>query len=128
MTFIKYVFSSLSSCALDLGLFALFCRLFRGRVIAYAALATMIARVISAIYNYCINYKIVFKSTERVSTSGVKYFALASVQMALSAALVTAGVFALPGIPETAVKLPVDTILFFISYMVQHKYIFLGSD
>ena len=37
------------------------------------------------------NYKVVFKSSEKVRTSGIKYVVLAAVQMSLSAVLVSGG-------------------------------------
>lgn len=122
--FLKYLFASLSSCAIDLVLFALFCNLLRGKFSGYVALSTVLARVISALYNYFMNYKMVFDSRQNVGVSGTKYFLLALVQMSLSALLVTAGSGLLPFLPEVAVKAVVDTVLFFISYKVQQKYIF----
>ena len=126
--FAKFIVSSLSSCALDLALFTLFCGVLKNRIIGYAAAATVLARVISAISNYCINHRVVFRSTEKVSTSAARYFALAVIQAGLSAAFVTWGITLLPSAPETAVKLAVDTVLFVISYIVQHKFIFLRRD
>jgi putative flippase GtrA len=109
---------------IDLVLFAVFCRILKGKTPAYIAFSTVLARVISAIYNYLVNYKLVFGSKQKVAVSGLKYFVLAVAQMSLSALLVTAGSAFLPALPEVAVKVVVDTILFFISYKVQQKYIF----
>ena len=49
--FIKFSASSLSSAVIDLFLFAVFCRLLDGRVPAYIAVSTVLARVLSASYN-----------------------------------------------------------------------------
>ena len=122
--FLKYIFASFSSCIIDLVLFAVFCNILKGRTAAYIGFSTVLARVISAVYNYLVNYKLVFGSKKKVAVSGMKYFILAIVQMSLSALLVTAGSSLLPFIPEVAVKAVVDTVLFFISYKVQQKYIF----
>ena len=127
----KYIFSSISSCLIDLALFALLCSLMRGKVTGYVAISTVLARVVSGIYNYLITYLVVFKSKEKISTSGMKFLVLAIVQMSLSAALVTGFCSLLPGAPEIAVKAVVDVILFFISFTIQQKYIFgkgRGSD
>lgn len=122
--FIKYLISSLSSFVIDITLFALFCSLFKGKVIPYIAAATVCARIVSAAWNYTINYKIVFHSRKKAGVSALKYIQLAAVQMLLSAALVTGGSAAFPVVPEAAVKAVVDTFLFLASYYIQRKYIF----
>ena len=53
--FAKFSAASLSSCVLDLFLFAVFCRLLRGRLAAYIAVSTVLARLLSASYNYAMN-------------------------------------------------------------------------
>ena len=122
--FMKYVFSSFSSCVLDLVLFTIFCSMFKGRTGNYIAVSTVLARVISATCNYALNYKVVFESRKKVHTSGVRYLILALIQMGLSALLVTGGCGLLPTVPEVAVKVVVDGVLFFISYAVQQRYVF----
>ena len=122
--YLKYVFSSVFSCVIDLALFALFCRFFKDRTPAYITVSTLLARIISGLCNYALNYKVVFGSRQKVAASGMKYLLLALVQMSLSALLVTVGCSLLPAAPEVAVKAVVDLVLFFISYKVQQKYIF----
>ena len=87
----KFLFSSLSSSVVDLALFSLFCMLLNSFVSGtlYITLATVCARVISATYNYLLNYKLVFKSREHHGMAASKYFFLAVVQMACSAGLVS---------------------------------------
>lgn len=123
--FIRYAFASLSSCVLDLVLFAIFCGLLRQPLPGiYISVSTVLARVMSATYNYTINYRLVFRSEERVTKSLGKYALLAVCQMALSAGLVTffAGIFG--GVPEVIVKAVVDTLLFIASYYIQRRFIF----
>lgn len=122
--YLKYVFASVSSCVIDLALFAVFCFFLKGRLPAYITVSTVLARAISAVYNYVVTYKIVFASKQKVAVSGMKFLILAIVQMSLSALLVTAGCALLPFLPEVAVKAFVDCVLFFISYTIQQKYIF----
>ncbi|MBR4764747.1 MAG: hypothetical protein IK087_11145, partial [Lachnospiraceae bacterium] len=57
-------------------------------------------------------------------SAAIRYFTLAVVQMLSSALLVTGGIFLLPMAPELAVKIVVDTILFFISYTIQREMVF----
>ena len=42
----------------------------------------------------------------------------------MSAVFVTLGVWAFAFLPEVAVKVIVDTILFFVSYRIQNQFIF----
>lgn len=122
--FLKYMIASVSSCVLDLLLFAGFCHILRGSHPSYIMMATAAARVLSALYNYAVNYKVVFCSKEHAGTAALKYFALAAVQMLCSALLVTGGVKLLPMLPEVAVKMIADTALFFVSYFIQQNFVF----
>ena len=122
--FIKFSASSLSSAVIDLFLFAVFCRLLAGRVPAYIAVSTVLARILSASYNYAVNHKLVFESSEKVRTAGSKYIVLAAVQMGLSAALVSGAKILLPSAWEVPVKAVVDTVLFVISFFIQNTVVF----
>lgn len=123
--FMKYIISSLSSSLLDIILFSIFCALLKVKYpVVYVTAATVIARVISATYNYLINYKLVFNSKENIGFSALKYFILAVVQMILSAILVTLLVKALPYNLEILYKIIVDTVLFFASYYIQQQVVF----
>lgn len=90
----------------------------------YITISTVLARIISATYNYALNYKKVFRSEESIARSAGKYVCLAIVQMACSALLVTGGVRLLSMCPEIIIKIIVDTFLFFVSYKTQQKIIF----
>ena len=82
------------------------------------------SRIISAIYNYAINYKFVFYRSETIKKSVFRYSILAIVQMSLSAFLVTIGASILPLGSEVIIKIVVDSILFFASYHMQQKHVF----
>lgn len=123
--FSAFLLSSGSSCAVDLSLFYLFCLLLKGHApLMYIAFATAIARVISAAYNYWINYILVFHSKKRKTISGLQYALLAVLQGAASALLVSLAVKATGAANELPAKCIVDGVLFFISYRIQKKYIF----
>ena len=121
--FFRFLLSSLSSSVLDLLLFALFCRLFRGTP-GYVALATVSARVFSAVYNYLVNYYLVFRSNAGHTHSAGRYVLLAVLQMASSALLVTAFVGLLRPSRELFVKVPVDAVLFLVSFVIQKRKVF----
>jgi putative flippase GtrA len=122
--FLKFLFSSVSSSVLDLCLFSIFISILNGKCSHYIALATILARTISATYNYTINYKIVFHSDADHANSAMKYFGLAVGQMFCSAVLTTGGCYLLPEISELIVKIIVDVVLFFISYFIQREFVF----
>lgn len=123
--FFKYIFASLSSCVVDLLLFSLFCFLLKMKLPEmYIVFSTVCARIISATYNYLMNYKIVFHSSERHGKSSLKYILLAGCQMAISALLVTVVAKNISILPDVVVKMVVDTVLFFVSYHIQQKYVF----
>ena len=121
--FFKFIISSLSSCVLDLSLFSLFIKLLPEATFC-VALSTILARVISASYNYVINYLIVFNSTKKKALSAVKYLSLAITIMLLSAALTTFGATFFTFVPKLLIKVVVDFILFLLSFYIQRKYVF----
>lgn len=128
LVFGKFLFSSLSSSVLDLLLFHIFCVMLQRMPeiltgIPYIVASTVGARVISAIYNFLINYRVVFKSRAGVAVTIGKYAMLAVCQMACSAFLVN-GLYGLIGGREVMVKMPVDILLFFISFAIQREFVY----
>ncbi|MBQ3968001.1 MAG: bifunctional glycosyltransferase family 2/GtrA family protein [Lachnospiraceae bacterium] len=121
---LKFIISSLSSAVLDILLFMLFCNLLKDKSpVWYVTISTVAARIISATYNYLINYIFVFKSEENMGKAAVKYATLACCQMGLSAGATTL-IFWLTHGNETVIKLIVDTVLFIISYKIQQSSVF----
>ena len=114
---LKYVFSSGSSFVLDLGLFTLFNYLFNNIIIS-----TVIARIISSLYNYFFNSRLVFKNYTK--TSIFKYYLLVIIQMFVSAFSVNilSGIFG--KINDTIIKFFVDIIIFIVNYFVQKEVVF----
>ncbi len=122
--FFKFLLSSLSSCVIDLLLFYMFCKLLSNNHLWYVSGATVLARLVSATYNYIINYWAVFESKQQHKKSTVRYILLALVQMACSAAFVTLGIALFSFIPNVVIKIIVDTVLFFISFSIQREVVF----
>ena len=124
--FVKFLFSSLSSSIVDIVMFSIFCGIFRNVPVAigYVMLATILARVISAIYNFLINYKVVFKGKGSKSRAALRYLILAICIMLLSGGLVTFFTGLLPMVPEFVVKIPVDCVLFLLSFVVQREVVY----
>ncbi len=124
--FVKFLLSSLSSSVVDIVMFSIFCGIFRNVPVAigYVMLSTILARVISAIYNFLINYKVVFKGKGSSSRAAVRYLMLAVCIMLLSGGLVTFFTGLLPMVPEFVVKIPVDCVLFMLSFVVQREVVY----
>lgn len=121
--FAKYLAASISSLLLDLLLFSLFVFILKPRDVPnYIIVSTVLARIISSLYNFYMNGRVVFRKALRPNTF-VKYYALAAVQMLASALLVN-GLYSVLGWPEVSVKILVDMLLFFISFQIQQRHIF----
>lgn len=123
---IKYIFSAGSSFVLDVGLFTLFHFLFikstdslKETTIIF--ISTITARVISSIYNYFINSRVVFKNKGIRKVIG--YFLLVIIQMLVSASLVSL-VKHLISTNTTLIKIVIDIIIFVVNYIVQKEVIF----
>lgn len=128
LVFGKFLFSSLSSSVLDLLLFQIFCTLLWPLektvwAIPYIVAATVLARVISAVYNFLINYRVVFKSEGNLVGTAGKYCLLAVCQMMCSAFLVNT-LYGLVGGTEVFIKMPVDILLFFLSFVIQREFVY----
>ena len=122
-TFAKYILSALSSFAVDILLFTLLVSMLRGVSDYYIYISTAGARIVSSLINFTLNKKHVFKNSSQDKLQIVKYYILCTVQMIISAASVNF-ITKYTGINETAVKAIVDTILFFINYVVQREWVF----
>lgn len=141
--FVKFLGSSVASFVIDYGLNVVLQLLLR--VVSPEAFATaasyMGARIVSSYANYSMNRKI-FDSKEKVKKTIWRYYALALFIMIVGSASVTVLSTMANGIPvissmfadigenevktivSTAIKLPVDMLLFILSYNVQKKYVF----
>ena len=123
-SFFSFIFTSVSCTLRDLLLFTLLARLVIPGGFAYRIqLATVLARVVSSITNFTVNKNVVFQKKGHLLSSAVKYFALAVVQMTISATAVNWLYHAL-GWHEVIIKAIVDTILFIINYNIQKNLIF----
>lgn len=129
---IKYIFSSCAAALADAGVFWAVKQfgLLAVLPVPLTFTASIVARAVSSIINYLINAKVVFGSSANGKTL-VKYYSLAIVQLAVSAAAVyfcekLLGV-TLP-VLSTLLKIAVDTVLFFISFRIQHKWVFSNKE
>ena len=121
----KYVFSAGSSFVLDLLLFTIFCSLLKGKITFYILLATILAKVLSSLYNYFLNSRFVFKNYTKSSI--VKYYLLVLIQMFVSAFSVQFLAKIFSSISSTIIKFFVDIVIFVVNYFVQKKLIFIKN-
>ena len=122
--FAKYIFSSLSAFVIDIILFSIFIKTFTNINLddkTKILLATICARVISSLYNFKINAKIVFKNMTK--SSYVKYTALVLIQMFVSAFGVTYFSKRI-GVDLTWIKVLVDMVIFVVNFIVQREFVF----
>ena len=128
----SYAFASLSATAIDLALFALLSAgILFGWKIQNLFLCTVIARVVSSLYNYFVNCRFVFKRKKKARFTFLKYYLLAAVIMLLSGLSVEGIKMLLPDgtkdIIFTLIKAVIDTLLFFISFTAQREWVFGGK-
>ena len=117
MVIFKYLFSSIASFAVDYALCGL---LLANHLPEWASYA--LARVVSSQVNYHLNKHTVF-SGRGGKNSMIKYYALAVVQGAIGAGALQVLSGMLP-IAPIIIKIPVDLLLFCLSYFIQRDYVF----
>jgi len=118
---IKYIFSAGSSFLFDLVLFTIFEFIFKD-ISVHIIISTVLARIISSLYNYLFNSRIVFKNSDRKTIIG--YYCLAFIQMIVSATLVSLISMLLKNVDSTIIKFFVDIIIFVVNYIIQKEVIF----
>jgi putative flippase GtrA len=91
----------------------------------FIVLATIGARILSALFNYSLNRNAVFHQDSNSTMS--KYFVLVIAQMLFSGFASTLFYYVLGKNGEVLIKIAVDTILFFGSYTIQKKWVFASK-
>ena len=121
--FLKYFIVAFSSFILDIVLFGFMFRIFdiNSKILA----ATIMARVVSSIYNYLVNSKLVFKDMSFRSLA--KYYILAIIQMFISGCFVTY-FYSLLNINVIIIKIIIDFLLWIINLIIQREFVFVGGS
>ncbi|MBO7675162.1 MAG: bifunctional glycosyltransferase family 2/GtrA family protein [Atopobiaceae bacterium] len=114
---LKFSASSLLSFVID---YVLFCVLLSAT--ETAVFANVAARLVSATANYAMNRHIVFASKEPVTRSLPHYVLLAACMLACNTIVLNALV--VMGAPALVAKVAVEVASFFVSYHVQHSFVF----
>ncbi len=123
---LRFVTSSLTSSLLDLLLFWILMQILPMYTAIAISTATVIARVISSIFNYNLNRVWCFKSRENVARSGFRYILLLLVQTGMSAGFVTLLSTILSA--TLIAKIIVDVSLSVFSYYAQKHWVFRKKE
>lgn len=127
--FAKFIVASFSSFLLDMGLYVLIMWLIglaEPTLLKSQAIfvATILARVLSALFNYFVNKNQVFKNPGKHGGTMLRYGVLCVCQMLLSA-YGTSWLYSLLQWKSTAfIKLVVDGLLFLVSFRIQRGWVF----
>ena len=132
--FFRYTISSLLSAAVDTGVFSLLSWLLQGILTGtlLTAVPTVAARVISSLFNFFLNKKLVFHSKASTGKALLRYYALAIPQLCLQFGF-TEGAYRLFRIADsqtglrTLIYVVVMTVLFILSYMIQQRWVFRAN-
>ncbi len=126
-TVVKYILSSLASWVIDNLIFNLLeFFLFAFTISIRLLFSTVAARIISSIFNFTMNRRLVFKSDKDVKSSMVRYYILWACQLMASYFLVYifTRLLVLGSVAVAFTKIIVDLCLFVISYNIQKKWVF----
>ncbi len=137
--FFKFISSSAISFFTDYGLYLLFNNLLKAgafpslekeihlglvSLMPRIVLAIVLARLISGAINFFLNKQFVFGHNGSTRKSFAKYLCVFFLVMFLSAAL-TSSLHLWLGWSENSTKIPVDLALFFLSYQMQRRWVFV---
>lgn len=137
--FFRFIGASLASFLVDYALYLLLNNLLKAahpamaqqvrflflHFVPHIAIATVGARVLSGIFNFAVNRRLVFHDNASVGRSFPRYLVIFFLVMILSAAL-TSSLHMWFGWSDNLVKIPVDIVLFFLSYTLQQRWVFRG--
>ncbi|MGN0747251.1 MAG: glycosyltransferase [Aristaeellaceae bacterium] len=127
--FIKFMGASIASFLIDQGVFALMEFVVLAHVSwalpSIQGLSTLVARLVSAPCNFLMNRSFVFRFKQNTAVTALKYAALAVSLLVLSwLGVALLGVLGMPKFLDSLSKVIIDTLLYFLSYRVQNKWIF----
>ena len=125
---LKYLMSSLSSFVVDIVCYSLFITALKPiSPQFYIIIATYLSKVFACSYGYILNKKVVFQNKGEPLITGLKFFLLCVVQSTCSGFL-TRGVVFISGWNEVLCKIIVDTLLFFVSFQIQNRWVFKNNE
>ncbi len=128
--FFKFSLSGIVSFGIDIALFTFLSSVVFNKLTAISMtifFSTIFARIISSLFNYIVNKNMVFNNAVKIKNSVIKYYILCVIQMFASWLLV-AFVYNKLNINLAAIKVLIDFILFFISFQMQRRWVFVKDN
>lgn len=119
---LKFSLSSIISFIIDYSFFTIF-----SLFISNLSICNVLARIISATFNFTMNRKYVFNSNNSLYKSSLSYLFLAIMVIILNTILLNIFVYQLL-FNKFIAKIIVEIVLFIINYFVQKKVIFKKND
>ncbi len=128
-SFIRFMGASLASFLIDQGAFAVMEHLVLANVgwtlNVIQLVSTVTARLISAPCNFLMNRSLVFRFKQDTRSAALKYAALCAALLLLSwLGVALLSLLGMPKALDNLSKLIIDTVLYFLSYRVQNRWIF----
>lgn len=117
--FFKYILAAMTSFILDIVLFTFLVNIMEHE--QKILISTIIARIVSSIYNFVFNSKVVFNQSTKASL--FKYIILVILQMFVSGYAVTFISYNLP-LNSSIIKIIVDTFIFIENFIIQREWVF----
>lgn len=132
--FFRYTLASVLSAVVDTCTFSLLSWLLSGTLsgLMLNALCTTSARILSSLFNFALNKKLVFRSDGSTGKALLKYYCLAIPILLLQLGL-THGVFLLLNIGDhqtllrTVIYVAVMTVLYIVSFIFQQRWVFKAN-
>lgn len=132
LVILKYIFGSLASFLIDMGIFTAMQYIIGSRVSTSINIltATVSARAVSSLFNFFYNRNAVFESEESIGRTMARYYILCVCQMGISYGIVNllALMTGASKILTSVIKLLVDTLLFILSFQIQRRWVFTAKN
>lgn len=124
--FIKFMGASIASFLIDNGVFTILDQfVFPGTFLGRVALASIIARCVSAPCNFLMNRNLVFNFKQDTKKTAIRYALLCVfILLCSTGALSVLSLLGMPKWLDTFAKIIIDMVLYLVSYRVQNKWVF----
>ncbi len=122
----QFAVNSVLSALIDVGFFTILVNVMSLSTAIQIAMANILARITSGMFNFAMNSKVAFKSKEDVNKQVYKYMILFIIQMAVSSGIVS--LLSMLPINITVAKIFVDIAIFIVNYFIQKRFIFQPSS
>ena len=125
---LRYLMASLSAFIVDIVAYSIFLTCFKTFIPTYyIILSTYTAKIVSCSYSFVVNKNLVFEKRSQGSSTAFRFLLLCVIQSSLSG-FMTNGLVQAMNWNEVLSKIIIDILLFFVSFQVQNRWVFGGSN